>query len=82
MPKPTMGQTLDPKKVNLTFTPPGGTEQILVQSQDCSNADGWHYVPSEVAPSGIKLCANACTKVKAQDQGTISVVLGCANVTR
>jgi von Willebrand factor type A domain len=76
IPTPTSG-TINFKKVNLTFKPTGGTERVLVQSQDCSNPDGWKYTPDANAPTGIELCSAACGTIRAADTGALNVVLGC-----
>jgi hypothetical protein len=81
LPVATSGQSLDFSKVNLTFTDNGGVTKTMPKSQDCSNADGWKYVPNESAPTGIELCTAACGTVKVADKGSIGVVLGCATKT-
>jgi von Willebrand factor type A domain len=82
MPKPPNGQTLDPKKVNLTFTPPKGAVQTLAYSQDCASSSGWQYFPNAARPTSVRLCGTACAAARASGQGAISIVLGCeVNVT-
>lgn len=77
IPKPVDGGSLDFKKVNLTFKNNSGQEQVIPYSQDCSNADGWKYTPDASSPTGIELCSGACTNTRTNDQGALSVVLGC-----
>jgi hypothetical protein len=77
IPKPD-GGTLDFAKVNLTFTTDTGAKVSLAKSQDCSNPDGWKYVPNETAPTSIELCTNSCKTVEVNGKGSMGVELGCA----
>jgi hypothetical protein len=76
LPKPEVGKEIDYTKVNLSRTA-NGTTETLRQSQDCSDPRGWKYLPNATAPTSIELCPALCKDVKANDTGTISVVLGC-----
>jgi hypothetical protein len=77
LPKPAGGKVINPKQINLTYTNKAGATTTLAHSQDCSNLEGWKYMPDASAPTSIELCKNACDTVKVDDKGTIGVVLGC-----
>jgi len=80
IPEPTMGNP-DYKKVNVEWTPPGGSPEILpyVESpaQCPANGPGWYY--NDVNdPTQILLCPYSCDEVEAaSDGGQIRIVLGC-----
>ncbi|OJY16068.1 MAG: hypothetical protein BGO98_25835 [Myxococcales bacterium 68-20] len=79
IPAPPEGKTLDYNKVNIQFTPDGGTPKTLPYSADCANVGGWRY-DSASAPTKILLCDGACATAKADAKGKIDVVLGCQTV--
>ena len=71
------GQTLDPNKVNVVYTPGGGTPQTLSYNKDCSgNGEGWHY-DDPSTPTKISMCGASCDGLKAA-AGRVDIVLGCA----
>lgn len=74
LPDPPAGETLDPNKVNVVFTPEGGEENTLSRSDDCADPNGWHY-DNPSAPTRIELCDGACDTAKS---GSLKIVLGCA----
>lgn len=78
VPKPPPGETFDPTKVNVTYTPTSGTPVTIEQdaSKPCAGgANGWQYNADKTK---ILLCGDACTKLKADPTGKVSVELGCA----
>ncbi len=78
VPTPPSGKTLDPAKVNVNFTPAGGTPEAILQDNNkpCDQgADGWQWDPSKTK---ILLCGATCDKVKADDNGQIDLEFGCA----
>ncbi len=78
VPTPPAGKTLDPNKVNVNFTPSGGTSQPILQDNNkpCDQgADGWQWDPSKTK---ILLCGATCDKVKADENGQIDLEFGCA----
>lgn len=76
MPAPPEGQTLDVNKVNVQFTPKGGTAQTLDYSADCANGTGWHYDTTS-APKKILICPASCNTLLANADGKIDIVFGC-----
>jgi hypothetical protein len=79
IPLPKMG-TPDFNKVNVQYTPGGGTPMNLLQYPDkahCpANGDGWYY-DNNANPMQIELCPATCTKVSNDSMGKIEVLLGC-----
>lgn len=82
VPAPADGGTIDPDKVNVSFTPStdsgtGTPEEILQDNNEgCdSGADGWQW---DAAKTKILLCGPTCEKVKADEGGQIDIVVGCA----
>lgn len=79
IPPPPAGETLDPKKVNVSYTPgtpPGPPEDILLDdSKPCdAGANGWQYNADKTK---VLLCGDACTKVKADLGAKVNVQFGC-----
>ena len=81
MPAPSdLSMKLDPKRVNVTFTPslgsPGTFSQVPDQSA-CGARKSWYYdVPA--SPSRVFLCPAACDLVRADPKAALEVLLGCA----
>jgi uncharacterized protein YegL len=77
IPAAPAGQTLDPNKVNVVYTPGGGAAQTLSYNKDCTgNGQGWRYDDAS-APTKIEVCAASCDGLKG-GAGRVDVVLGCA----
>ncbi len=81
MPEPAPGETIDPTKVNVEYTPSSGgnpTKLGQVGSEaDCAANGGWYY-DNPAAPTQINLCENTCAVVQGDTEAKIRVVLGCA----
>lgn len=78
VPKPPMGETLDPTKVNVTYTPTSGSPVTIEQdtTKPCEGgANGWQYNADKTK---ILLCGDICAKLKADTTAKITVELGCA----
>lgn len=83
IPPPPKDESLDREKVNVAYTPAGGTaEQQLGAVGDmsgCGTREGWYYdLPKPAKPTKVLLCPAACTKVAAG--GTMNIVYGCDTV--
>ena len=84
IPTPASG-TPDYGKVNVKYTPGGGTafqDFIYDTSQAaCASAtkDAWYY-DNAAAPTQIVLCGSTCTKIKADSGGEVDVALGCQTI--
>jgi hypothetical protein len=83
IPTPTMG-TPDFSKVNVQYTPGGGTPMDLLQYPDAAHCPasggGWYY-DNNTAPTQIELCPSTCTTVSADAMGKINILLGCQTKT-
>jgi hypothetical protein len=81
MPEAAPGETIDPGKVNVEYTPgnsgnPASIGQVQSEA-DCSANGGWYY-DNPAAPTMINLCPSTCSFVQADIEAKIRVVLGCA----
>jgi hypothetical protein len=78
VPPPPAGEVFDPAKVNVLYTPSSGGSVPIPRddSAPCaSGANGWQYSPDG---KKILLCGTACTGLKADIGGKVSVQFGCA----
>ncbi|MET0592511.1 MAG: vWA domain-containing protein [Polyangiaceae bacterium] len=77
--------TTDPKKVNVDFTPQGGTTTRLLYVGDAAGCDpvkgGWYYDNAQM-PSRIIVCSQTCDAFKKDPSGRVDVVLGCGTVIK
>jgi len=75
--------TTDPKKVNLDFTPQGGTTTRVVFVGDAGRCDpvkgGWYY-DNPQTPSRLIVCSQTCDAFKKDPNGRVDVVLGCDTI--
>jgi Mg-chelatase subunit ChlD len=83
IPPPPMGETLDPAKVNVVYTPgnmtaPKTLPNVLSQAQ-CGTKSAWYY-DNNTTPTKIILCPAACQKVQADSTANISVKFGCKTI--
>ncbi len=79
MPQASQGMTVDPKLVNVDYTPGGGVIGLLGQvpnASNCGMAGGWYY-NDPVAPTQITLCPSTCATVQADPLAKIDIILGC-----
>jgi len=77
VPAPPKGQTLDPSKVNITYTSSTGTVTNVLQDPpgtSCDAGSGWQY---SADGKTINLCGKACNDVKADKNGKLQVLFGC-----
>lgn len=77
------GNNVDPTKVNVEYTPGGGSGQAIGQvsgpSACGSVADGWYY-DDPAMPTSIIFCPQTCTSVQGDPAATIDIVVGCDTV--
>lgn len=78
IPSPPNGGQLDPTKINVLFSPGGGTQEVIAQSVDTNCAQGWRYSDDQ---SRVELCSDTCTRVR-DSNGTLSLEFGCATMIR
>jgi hypothetical protein len=84
MPKAGNGMQVDPSKVNVKYTPAGGTQMTLGRVSDaagCGTAPGWYY-DNELNPTRILLCPASCNTASVEVDATLEVLLGCVTETR
>jgi hypothetical protein len=73
------GGNVDPKKVNIDFTPQGGSPTRLPNVGDasrCTASGGWYY-DNPAAPTRAIVCPDTCGQFNADAGGQVDVVLGC-----
>jgi hypothetical protein len=78
VPQPGEGALLDPAKVNVLFTAPGGAQELIGQSLDASCSEGWQYTDNQTQ---IRLCSNTCERVEGSE-GSLTLQFGCATQLR
>jgi hypothetical protein len=84
LPKADNGMQVDPSKVNVKYTPAGGTQMTLGRVPDatgCGTAPGWYY-DNELNPTRILLCPASCNTASVEVDATLEVLLGCVTETR
>jgi hypothetical protein len=79
LPPPPNGEVLDVTRVNVQFTPQGGTVQTMEYSENCANGKGWHY-DNAASPTKVLICPDSCNTLLANANGKISIVFGCRTV--
>ncbi len=79
IPAPPRGAMLEPGKVNVLFTGPGGEPELIGQSPNGSCSDGWQYSPDQ---SRIQLCGPTCERIRTSQDGGLSLQFGCATQVR
>jgi hypothetical protein len=81
IPAPPEGETLDPTKVNVLYTPGGGMQQPIYNvpggAADCGPEGGWYYDDPE-SPTKILICPATCEVLQADTMGQVDVEFGCA----
>lgn len=80
-PPPPSGKEFDPAKVNVVFTPDGGSAEDVLQDNNAGceqGANGWQWNADKTK---ILLCGATCDKVKADENGQIDIEFGCATKT-
>jgi hypothetical protein len=76
----TSGMAIDPRLINVNYTPGGGSEVALglVPSEaDCGTQQAWYY-DDPAAPTRIHLCPAACETVTTDQGAAIQILAGCA----
>jgi hypothetical protein len=84
IPKASNGMQVDPTKVNVKYTPAGGTQMTLGRVPDvasCGTTPGWYY-DSDLNPTRILLCPASCNSASVEVDATLEVLLGCVTETR
>lgn len=79
IPMPPEGESLDYMRVNVEFTPAGGSPALVPYvgaESSCTGTGGWFY-DEPAAPSVIHLCPSSCTVVGEDTEGRVTIALGC-----
>jgi hypothetical protein len=82
LPAPPAGQTLDPMKINVIYTPTSGTAITIGNvgsAAGCNGGPGWYY-DHPLAPTQIITCPSTCTALEGDPSGKVDVQLGCNTV--
>ncbi len=83
IPPPPDGKMLDPKLVNVEYTPSGmGSPSNIPKVATfnaCGTGAGWYY-DNDAAPTKILLCPASCNLVKADSQAKVDVAFGCKTI--
>jgi hypothetical protein len=83
IPQPSTG-TIDPDKINVSYTPSGGQPVTIGRVGDVSACDatagGWYYdVPG--APTNVIMCPATCDVLKSSANGQAQILFGCKTQT-
>jgi hypothetical protein len=80
IPPTPAGQQFDPQKVNVRFTPKGGSPQDFgyVAQADCSRASNAWYFDNPNQPTQVFVCPTTCDMLKASAGAEVDVAFGCA----
>lgn len=77
------GGVIDPKKVNVQYSPGGNNPETVLNvpggAADCGPNGGWYYDDNQ-APTKIVLCPATCTKVQADPAAKLEVLFGCETI--
>jgi hypothetical protein len=81
IPKPAEG-TLDPKKVNVTFSAAGNTTTIghANTKADCDPVRGGWYYDVEPNPTQIIACEQSCAQFQNAADARVDIALGCETI--
>lgn len=78
------GDSVDHSKVNVDYTPGGGSPTTIPAVSDasqCGAGGGWYY-DNPAAPTKIVLCDATCKTVQGDKNAELEIVLGCATVIK
>ncbi len=82
IPSPGAGKTVDPKKVNVSYTPPGGKATTIPKVANAAacpaSGAGWYY-DNDLSPKTVHLCSGFC---KSLGTGKVKVLFGCKTVIK
>ena len=74
VPPPPSGDTLDPARVNVIFTPGDGEAEYLLQNTSADCSEGWRYSNNQ---RQVLLCRDTCDRVESSADGRLSLEFGC-----
>ena len=76
------GETFDPGRVNVEYTPGGGGAPELIPNVgdlDGCTGEGWYYDDPE-NPVQVLICPNSCRRLEDDESGSVEVAFGCTTV--
>ncbi|MEZ4221421.1 MAG: hypothetical protein R3B13_10890 [Polyangiaceae bacterium] len=82
IPEPAPGETINPKKVNVRFSPSTGAPVDIYHvngAAACGPQGGWYY-DDDQNPTRVVACPATCNTIQADEQGAIDVLFGCDTV--
>jgi hypothetical protein len=82
MPTPDSGETVNPSEVNVYYTPPGGTTEVIygvASEAQCDPAVGGWYYDDPANPTEIRACPTSCDRLTSV-RGQIDLELGCTTL--
>jgi len=82
IPAPPPGETFDPNRVNVEYTPgSGGAPELIpnVRTIDGCSGEGWYYDDPE-SPTQVQLCPFTCRRLEGDAAGKVDVAFGCMTV--
>jgi hypothetical protein len=84
IPEAPEGQTLEPGKVNVTYSPGDGSKEVtftMVKGKgDCSASPKSWYYDDPASPTKVILCEAACSEVQGLKTATLHVGFGCETI--
>ncbi|MBO6934788.1 MAG: VWA domain-containing protein [Deltaproteobacteria bacterium] len=82
IPEVPAGETFDPNRVNVEYTPgTGGTPELIpnVRTLEGCTGEGWYYDDPE-DPTQVQLCPFTCRRLEDDTAGKVDVAFGCMTV--
>lgn len=83
LPAPPDGEVLNPNRVNVGYTPPGGQAEVIGKvpgEPSCDAAQGGWYYDNEDTPTSIRICPASCDRILDEATGAINIELGCDTI--
>jgi len=76
---------INPKLVQVTYTPGGATEPDPIEHVDgigdCVGGQGWFYDDND-NPSKIVMCSGTCDMLQNDENGRVDILVGCSDIQR
>lgn len=82
IPEPGDGEEFDPTKVNIVYTPGGGSAENIPQAEnaaDCGSDPGWYY-DNPINPTKITFCPATCATIQMDSEAKVDFAFGCPTV--
>lgn len=78
------GQSVDPNRVNVFYTPGAGGEPLLIGRVggvgECTEAQQAWYYDDPAAPTRVIFCPHTCAAIRSDPDAKIDVLFGCTTV--